>query len=290
MAPQDYYTARAVSTQNASTCLSFMSADNFRYFISLAYLGLLRYAGIIKHVSVGDLRRTNLWAAGALPFLLWPIVEKNASKYDGFRRDRASLPRFWSLAQLNHAILNICLFPPLFFFYGLYYTDVWSALFVLIAVRCHQKKERATRVIVGLAALLFRQTNIFWVSIFLGGLEITQRVPRGRPGVEFPERPTTLDVISGSWTHCRVHNPIISQASFQGTSRLRSPIPLAPSSAPSVRHSILTVIGRLRLVQSITSHCLGCPTLQSHGLSQSISVYPRLLRAFRVLQWRRGSW
>ncbi|KAL8865078.1 MAG: hypothetical protein Q9174_007081, partial [Haloplaca sp. 1 TL-2023] len=62
---------------------------------------------MITHTTVGDLRRTNLWAAGILPFLLWAIVKKNVAKYDGFGRDRASLPNFWSLAELNHAVLNI---------------------------------------------------------------------------------------------------------------------------------------------------------------------------------------
>ncbi|EZG17793.1 hypothetical protein H107_03617 [Trichophyton rubrum CBS 202.88] len=93
----------------------------------------------------------------------------------------------WSISL---SALNICLFPPLFFFSGLYYTDLAALLVVLEA--CNVDLERSSfvdghgavkgslrmtlkylsLVVLGLAALVFRQTNIFWVAVFLGGLQV----------------------------------------------------------------------------------------------------------------------
>jgi alpha-1,2-glucosyltransferase len=93
-----------------------------------------------------------------------------------------------------HTAANICLFPPLFFFSGLYYTDVLSTCIVLGSYYHFLKHGEVgrpksgdgmvdggplpisfirglTTYVIGLAALLMRQTNIFWVAIFLGGME-----------------------------------------------------------------------------------------------------------------------
>lgn len=77
-----------------------------------------------------------------------------------------------------HTAANICLFPPLFFFSGLYYTDVLSTCFVICAYShfLARVNEPPTlnggieALLYGLAALSMRQTNIFWVAIFLAGL------------------------------------------------------------------------------------------------------------------------
>ncbi|KAF9738615.1 hypothetical protein PMIN06_001970 [Paraphaeosphaeria minitans] len=79
-----------------------------------------------------------------------------------------------------HTALNISLFPPLFFFSGLYYTDVLSTLVVLASYYMYLIQRRThnyllaslTTVIVGVLALLFRQTNIFWVAVFPAGLAV----------------------------------------------------------------------------------------------------------------------
>jgi alpha-1,2-glucosyltransferase len=81
-----------------------------------------------------------------------------------------------------HTAVNICLFPPIFFFSGLYYTDVLST-FIVIKAYEHFLQERwappkSTRGIItyliGVMALLIRQTNIFWVAVFMGGLELAR--------------------------------------------------------------------------------------------------------------------
>jgi alpha-1,2-glucosyltransferase len=79
-----------------------------------------------------------------------------------------------------HTALNISLFPPLFFFSGLYYTDVLSTLAVLAAYTTYLNQRRTQNYLisslitvnVGVLALLFRQTNIFWVAVFPAGLAV----------------------------------------------------------------------------------------------------------------------
>ena len=116
-----------------------------------------------------------------------------------------------------HNTINICLFPPLFFFYGLYYTDVLSALSVLFAYQCYLEQCNGWIVLfVGLLSLLFRQTNIFWVSLFLGGLAFCSAIPKGRPSVKFSIEPTFYEVIRSSWQHAYAFDPLVSQASFEG--------------------------------------------------------------------------
>ena len=122
----------------------------------------------------------------------------------------------WCVWELVHTTMNVYLFPPLFFFYGLYYTDVLSALSVLFAYQCYLKRQHDLVILAGLLSLLFRQTNIFWVSIFLGGLALCRIVPKGRSGVQFPSHPTFYDVIEGSWQHAAAYDPLISQACFEG--------------------------------------------------------------------------
>ncbi|KAF2740727.1 alpha-1,2 glucosyltransferas-like protein alg10 [Polyplosphaeria fusca] len=79
-----------------------------------------------------------------------------------------------------HTAVNVGLFPPLFFFSGLYYTDVLSTLFILWTYDVFLKQTKTTwrfrddiiYVVIGLAALAFRQTNIFWVAVYPAGLAL----------------------------------------------------------------------------------------------------------------------
>ena len=92
-----------------------------------------------------------------------------------------------------HSALNIALFPPLFFFSALYYTDVVSTIAVLMFYWYFlfaQKRQLSTpaqflpTICLGLASLLFRQTNIFWVAIFPAGLVLINELDRGHPVVK----------------------------------------------------------------------------------------------------------
>ena len=78
-----------------------------------------------------------------------------------------------------HIAVNISLFPPLFFFTSLYYTDVLSVQIVLLhhlfARERYQGAGSALPILlVGLVALLFRQTNLFWVAVFHGAFSTLQ--------------------------------------------------------------------------------------------------------------------
>ncbi|KAI0848035.1 glycosyltransferase family 59 protein [Daldinia vernicosa] len=77
--------------------------------------------------------------------------------------------------------INVTLFPVLFFFSGLYYTDVLSTFAVLLAYINHLGRMYSDRpstasnvrtIFLGLLALSVRQTNIFWVVVYMGGLEV----------------------------------------------------------------------------------------------------------------------
>ncbi|CZR62578.1 related to alpha-1,2 glucosyltransferase/transcriptional activator [Phialocephala subalpina] len=84
-----------------------------------------------------------------------------------------------------HTSLNIALFPLLFFFSGLFYTDVLSTCIVLRMYRLFLERKGAYTnsheglvwmYFTGLVALTMRQTNIFWVSVFMGGLELVRTI------------------------------------------------------------------------------------------------------------------
>ncbi|KAI1410296.1 glycosyltransferase family 59 protein [Hypoxylon sp. FL1857] len=86
--------------------------------------------------------------------------------------------------------INISLFPVLFFFTGLYYTDVISTFVVLLTYVNHLgrvSKDRtslandAYTLFLGLLALCMRQTNIFWVVVYMGGLEAVHSIKTLRP-------------------------------------------------------------------------------------------------------------
>lgn len=167
------------------------------------------------------LRFTNIIGSVLLAWLVRSLLLLNIEVRDGnCGRKHESNVRCkrcpnWSGWELIHTTINVYLFPPLFFFYGLYYTDVLSALSVLYAYRCYLAKQQTRVLFAGLLSLLFRQTNIFWVSFFLGGLELCRTIPKGRPEIEFPSQPTFYDVIEGSWQHASAYDPLISQACFE---------------------------------------------------------------------------
>lgn len=125
---------------------------------------------------------TGLRAVNALGLIA--IVVVVLSTY----RERASPAFDRGQGLFKHSALNIALFPPLFFFSALYYTDVWSTAFVLLfhVVFLRARRQGAVSwtghlgiLMVGLCSLTFRQTNIFWVSIFPAAMVLVQQLDRG---------------------------------------------------------------------------------------------------------------
>ena len=172
--------------------------------------------------EVSALRSTNWSGSLLLAWLVRALLLLNVETHDegSEGKDESKVQSLhypdWAEWELIHTTINIYLFPPLFFFYGLYYTDVLSALSVLYAYRCYLARQRVRVLFAGLLSLLFRQTNIFWVSVFLGGLELCRTIPKGQPEIKSPSHPNFHDVIKRSWQHASAYDPLISQAYFEG--------------------------------------------------------------------------
>lgn len=71
-------------------------------------------------------------------------------------------------------------------------------------------------VVAGIVSLFFRQTNIFWVAIYIGGLEVVRTLRRGRVGIEYHPSATWKAVVFGSWQHLCIYDPLVATASFEG--------------------------------------------------------------------------
>ncbi|KAI1763334.1 glycosyltransferase family 59 protein [Hypoxylon sp. FL1150] len=122
--------------------------------------------------------------------------------------------------------INVALFPALFFFSGLYYTDVISTFVVLLAYTNHLGRLRRDTpsivnniytIILGLLALTMRQTNIFWVVVYMGGLEAVHGIEAIRPQPVATPVLTTLSqqIRFYAWRYSLgdIHDPPLNQTS-----------------------------------------------------------------------------
>lgn len=128
-------------------------------------------------------------------------------------------------AETGHTAFNIALFPPLFFFSGLFYTDVLSTAMVLRMYRLFLQGEKGTGVWMvgtGLVALTMRQTNIFWVAVFMGGLEAVRAVERNVSRAVNGAEPKTWAAVFKEWSQGHVHDVSLAEAGIHGKS-LSSP-------------------------------------------------------------------
>ncbi|KJX92790.1 alpha-1,2 glucosyltransferase alg10 like protein [Zymoseptoria brevis] len=131
----------------------------------------------------------------------------------------------------THSALNIVLFPPLFFFSALYYTDVASTLSVVVFYwyflkGLPQEKLSLGRIVVqtvlGLLSLMFRQTNIFWVAVMPAILTTVVELDQGHKVVKesmyrraegFGDSMTS--VARTSWKMGVVYDPPVRDAFFE---------------------------------------------------------------------------
>lgn len=183
---------------------------------------LLFLRGSPKEVGPSELRTTNVAAMTVLlPWRLQTLL-------DLLRKERNTRP---SGAWVSHTVLNICLFPPLFFFSALYYTDILALLVVAeayiwdikrssgsakktwsSALLGHASLRTAGFLVFGLAALAFRQTNIFWVSVFLGGLQVVRTLRENAT----PCKSSDLAEIIKKSSQKELYDPLVEEASFTG--------------------------------------------------------------------------
>ena len=155
------------------------------------------------------LRFTNVAAAAfVLPWRLQTLLDRVRKE----RNNRSSG------AWLSHTVLNISLFPVLFFFSGLYYTDVLALLVVVEAYNWDLKRETAAKfaslgyLVFGLAALAFRQTNVFWAAVFLGGLQVVLKL---RTSAQI-SKSSSLGDIPKKGLQNELYDPPVSEASITG--------------------------------------------------------------------------
>ncbi|KAF7246620.1 Dol-P-Glc:Glc(2)Man(9)GlcNAc(2)-PP-Dol alpha-1,2-glucosyltransferase [Varanus komodoensis] len=71
--------------------------------------------------------------------------------------------------------LTLAIFPPLYFFTFLYYTDSGSTFFTLFAYLMCLYGNHKTSALLGFCGFMFRQTNIVW-TVFCGGTLVAQKL------------------------------------------------------------------------------------------------------------------
>ena len=182
------------------------------------HIKTLQFINVLSHdvASPQSIRSINVIGSILLAWVVYRLLRLKRARGTGNESSEGS--RSKDQPALIHTTVNVCLFPPLFFFYALYYTDVLSALAVLFAYQCFLEK-RGSPVLAftaGIVSLVFRQTNIFWVSLFLGGLAFCCAIRKGRVGIEFSKDASIEKVIRASWRHGCSYDPPISQAGFEG--------------------------------------------------------------------------
>ena len=126
--------------------------------------------------------------------------------------------------------LSIALFPVLFFFSGLYYTDVISTFSVLIVLFIQLSRldegssptpfDGLAFIGWGALSLFMRQTNIFWVVVYMGGLEVVHHVKFLRPPkVETPSFASLAEQLKFyAWRYSvgDIHDPPLNMATPVG--------------------------------------------------------------------------
>lgn len=154
-----------------------------------------------------------------------------------WKQNSGSLITTWKKAnrplspESIHTALNIALFPPLFFFSGLFYTDVLSTCLVLRTYRLYLERqgvhERSAKGLfwiypTGMIALTMRQTNIFWVAVFVGGLEAIRTLKSDTTpqsgkikssGADLNERAMSL---LEQYSRGKIHDPHLNDAGVPG--------------------------------------------------------------------------
>lgn len=230
--------------------------------------------GRLSNITSG-LRSINFIAANVLILVLVRSLLRKirhvseSDRAPGQRRTKQLLR--WSQHELDHVTLSICLFPPLFFFYGLYYTDVLSAGSVLLAYYFFLHRQTTGLLLAGLSSLLFRQTNIFWIAIFLGGLEVVRSL--GRP---LTHPPAWTEVLGGFSEKVRFYDPLVSEACFEGFFLFRT-----------LYSSLLMRDARLYKERLLHRNMYTCqPPIRAARTDALPGLHWRL-RSFPRVEWRR---
>ncbi|KAI5359751.1 putative alpha-2-glucosyltransferase Alg10 [Septoria linicola] len=147
------------------------------------------------------------------------------------RRNANDQKGYMSKLLAYHSSLNIALFPPLFFFSALYYTDIASTLswmvFYWYFLRTLQAPkfspvQASVQILLGVISLSFRQTNIFWVAVAPLAIKLVAELDQGHNVVKqsmyrraegFGD--STWSVAKTSWKMNVVYDPPVRDAFFE---------------------------------------------------------------------------
>ena len=252
----------------------FSRLESFQEYIGLSHLRL-----VPLDCSITGLRALN--AVGLILLLL--VVRLSYLQ-------RASPETSAHHSLFDHSALNIALFPPLFFFSALYYTDVWSALSVLASYcflttayrdKYGHWKRGIGLLALGLVSLMFRQTNIFWVTAFPAGLVLVKELDRGHEAIRNSMHRRTqgfgdslYSIAKTSWKMAVIYDPPVRDAQVNGTnSSLQVHHWAHPNQSPDY---LLTII-------SITACLLSIATQPKRLASLLLALAPFLLLAASFL-------
>ncbi|KAJ4308738.1 glucosyltransferase [Fusarium piperis] len=159
------------------------------YLLSLLVPGVVRPNGSLEGYvcDASSLRAANAVALMLLAYLALQCRHQIESRlYEAHSSIRLRVHSQYAL----HTAFNVALFPLLFFFSGLYYTDVASTAAVLVAYLNHLGRlgrdqssplNDLLTVVLGVFTLFFRQTNVFWVVVYMGGLEVVHAIKTLQP-------------------------------------------------------------------------------------------------------------
>lgn len=192
-----------------------------------------------------------------------------------------------TIALDANTALNVALFPPLFFFSALFYTDVMSTLVVLLSYGALLRRRTASgnlvenfsAVLIGVVALLFRQTNIFWVAIFPAGLTVIDALKAASSSNSKTTATTTIpDILRESWDNGTIHDCEVQDAGFQGV-RVDSCLTLLDLTSP-----------RLCSYAADGCNCGHKKSDAGHKGRISVPCPSRIVRRLRGLEWKCCPW
>lgn len=190
----------------------------------LYILSVLFYK-ITGRCDLDALRFVNALSLFAIFFFLLhtaPPVSPRSARQLPSQKSTLLLPLATLCPQQIHSALNVCLFPPLFFFCALYYTDVASTLSVLFFMRHLLENnsrgpssffQACISILLAIISLSFRQTNIFWVGVFpivllaLGALH---------KDVESERPPSGKSVVLRAWAEATFYDPQMRDSILDG--------------------------------------------------------------------------
>jgi alpha-1,2-glucosyltransferase len=233
MGRQDHDTTRIVSESPHWTKVPWQYTGDWADFLQTRYLTSMMLPGVVKwqggqvFCDPTSLRAANVIGLLTLSYIVLlcrQLIE--ARLHDQFSSAKIEVRSNYA----THTALNIGLFPLLFFFSGLYYTDISSTVLVAAAflnhlVRIGQKETTILgdfiTIYLGLVSLFMRQTNVFWVVVFIGGLEAVHAIKLLKPEpVPRPQIQTLWGQVKFSlWRYSLgdVHDPPLGRSWPEGT-------------------------------------------------------------------------